>query len=233
MTEAARAGRKSPGRIGVLGGTFNPIHLGHLRMAEILSEEFGLDPFIFIPSAVPPHKTPEDLCPADVRLEMVRVATAPNPRFRVSDVEVIRGGASYSVETLESLAAEHGAHAEIFFAMADDAFAEIETWKDWQRLFALTNIIVVTRPGGSGATPEALLPVEVREAFCYNSQDDAYRHESGKRLYFRDVGALGVSSTAIRRDVREGRSIRYLVPEDVRDVIARRGLYLHPDPGAK
>ena len=233
MTEAARASRKPPGRIGVLGGTFNPIHLGHLRMAEILGEDFALDPFIFIPSAVPPHKTPEDLCPAEIRLEMVRLATADNPRFRVSDVEVTRGGASYSVETLEALGGEHGAQTEIFFAMADDAFAEIETWKDWQRLFTLTNMIVVTRPGGSGGPPGELLPVEVREAFCYSSQDDAYRHTSGKLVYFRDVAALGVSSTAIRRCVREGRSIRYLVPEGVSEVIARRGLYLIPDPGAR
>ena len=233
MTEAASTPSSSPGRIGVLGGTFNPIHLGHLRIAEALSEDFTLDPFIFIPSAIPPHKTAEDLCPSEVRLQMVRVATAGNPRFRVSELELTRGGASYSVDTLEALRKEHGDEAEIFFAMADEAFAEIDTWKDWVRLFSLANMIVVRRPEGSGADPVELLPVEVREAFCYSREDDAYRHVSGKMLYFREVGALRISSTGIRQMVGEGRSIRYLVPEGVRELIEQHGLYLNPDPGAK
>lgn len=233
MTEAPPPSCNASGRIGVLGGTFNPIHVGHLRMAQTLSEDFSLDPFIFIPSAIPPHKTLEDLCPGEIRLQMVRVATAGNPCFRVSDLELARGGASYSVDTLEALRKEYGGETEIFFAMADEAFAEIETWKDWGRLFSLANLIVVRRPEGSDADPAELLPVEVREAFCYSRADDAYRHVSGKRVYFREVGALRISSTGIRQRVREGRSIRYLVPEGVRELIRQHGLYLNPDTGDK
>lgn len=222
-----------PRRIGVLGGTFNPVHLGHLRLAEVLAETFSLDPFIFIPSEIPPHKPAVDLCASDVRLEMVRLAISDNPRLGVSDLELRRGGASYSVETLDALRREHGAAAEIFFAMADDAFAEIDTWKDWQRLFTLAHVIVARRPEGPGKPPEGLLPVEVRGAFCYSPDDDAFAHTSGKRVYFRDVGALPISSTQVRSLVRTGRSIRYLVPESVRALIHRRGLYLNPGSGAQ
>lgn len=233
MTRAPNASAGDPGRIGVLGGTFNPIHLGHLRMAEALNESFGLDRFIFIPCELPPHKTAAGLCPSEVRLEMVRLAIGDNPRFAVSDVEIRRGGASYSVETLEALRREHGRDTEIFFTMADDAFAELDTWKDWERLFTLAHVIVVRRPGGPGKAPEALLPVEVQKAFCYSDAVDAFAHASGNRVYFRDVGALQISSTQIRMLVRTGRSIRYLVPENVRELIHRRGLYLDPGSGAQ
>ncbi len=233
MTKAPNASARGPGRIGVLGGTFNPIHLGHLRLAEVLSESFSLDRFLFVPSEIPPHKTVTGLCPSEVRLEMVRLAVADNPRFLVSDVEVRRGGTSYSVETLEALRREHGAGTEIFFAMADDAFIEIDTWKDWERLFTLAHLIVVRRPEGPGKPPETMLPVEVREAFCYSPDVDAFAHTSGKYVYFRDVGALPVSSTQIRGLVAGGRSIRYFVPESVATLIEQRGLYQYPDPGAR
>jgi nicotinate-nucleotide adenylyltransferase len=233
MTEAPASPRRGSPRIGLLGGTFNPIHLGHLRMAESLCEAFSLRPFVFIPSAIPPHKSQEGLSPGDLRLEMVRIATAGNPALGVSDLELRRGGTSYSVETLESLREEHGAGAELHFAMGDDAFAEIETWKEWPRIFTMTHIIVVARPGAGERAPQDLLPVEARDAFCYSEKEDAFMHSSGKKVFFRDVGALPISSTIIREFVRTGRSIRHLVPEGVREFIQRHGLYLKPDPGAR
>jgi nicotinate-nucleotide adenylyltransferase len=202
MTEAPASPRRGSPRIGLLGGTFNPIHLGHLRMAESLCEAFSL----FIPSAIPPHKSQEGLSPGDLRLEMVRIATAGNPALGVSDLELRRGGTSYSVETLESLREEHGAGAELHFAMGDDAFAEIETWKEWPRIFTMTHIIVVARPGAGERAPQDLLPVEARDAFCYSEKEDAFMHSSGKKVFFRDVGALPISSTIIREFVRTGRS---------------------------
>jgi nicotinate-nucleotide adenylyltransferase len=202
-------------------------------MAEALCEAFSLRPFVFIPSAIPPHKPSEGLCPGELRLEMVRSATADNETLGVSDLELRRGGTSYSVETLEVLRKEYGSGSELYFAMGDDAFAEIETWKDWPRIFAMAHIIVVARPGAGERLPQDLLPVEAREAFCYSETEDAYTHTSGNKVYFRDVGALQISSTTIREFVRTGRSIRDLVPETVRELIQRHGLYLKPDPGAR
>jgi nicotinate-nucleotide adenylyltransferase len=220
------------GSIGVLGGTFNPIHVGHLRMAETLRDLFVFDRFVFIPSAIPPHKPLERLLPARDRCEMVRLATVDNPRFEVSDLELARSGASYSVQTIEALREAFGEATAIHFTMGDDAFAEIETWKDWRRIFTLADLIVVSRPGSGKSFREQLLPVEAREAFCYSPEDDSYRHASGRKVFFRDVGALQVSSTAIREMVRAGRSIRYLVPDAVREYIERHRLYLEPDAGA-
>jgi nicotinate-nucleotide adenylyltransferase len=221
------------GSIGVLGGTFNPIHVGHLRMAEALRDLFALGRFIFIPSAVPPHKPAERLCAARDRYEMARLATADNPALEVSDLELRRGGTSYSVETLQALREELGEAVDIFFTMGDDAFAEIETWKDWRRIFTLVHLVVVARPGLGPSFPERLLPVEAREAFCYSPDDDSYGHSSGRKVFFRDIGALPVSSTAIRKMVRAGRSIRYLVPDAVREYLERHRLYLEPDSGAE
>ncbi len=221
------------GSIGILGGTFDPIHVGHLRMAEALRDLFALRRFVFIPSAVPPHKPAERLSPTGDRYEMVKLATADNPSFEVSDLELRRGGTSYSVQTLEALREEFGGAADIFFTMGDDAFAEIETWKDWRRIFTLVHLVVVARPGPGKSFPERLLPVEAREAFCYSPDDDSYGHSSGRKVFFRDIGALQVSSTAIREMVRAGRSIRYLVPDAVREYIERHHLYLEPDAGAE
>lgn len=231
-----RATGSDPGgalRIGVLGGTFNPIHFGHLRMAEALSESFSLRPFIFIPAAVPPHKSTVGLCSGDQRIEMIRKASADNPLLQVSDMELRRGGTSYSVETIEALLKEYVPPARIFFTMADDSFAEIETWKDWRRIFTLVDLIVVSRPGTPGRDSRELLPVEMQDTFCYSENDDAYLHTSGKRVYFRDFGALQISSTMIRELVRTSRSIRYLVPEGVREFIQQHGLYLKPETGVR
>jgi nicotinate-nucleotide adenylyltransferase len=216
-------------KVGILGGTFDPIHLGHLRMAERLREMFSLDRFLFVPSAIPPHKPRDLLSPAPLRLAMVQAATAGHPAFEPCGVEVDRGGVSYSIETLDALRARFGAGAELYFAMGDDAFAEVETWKDWQRLFQVTNVVVVIR---SRARGERELPVEARDSFCYSPQDDSFRHVSGMRVLFREVGALPISSTEIRALTRAGRSIRYLVPESVREIIERHGLYKAPGPGA-
>jgi nicotinate-nucleotide adenylyltransferase len=231
MTAAPRPAGRAPVRIGILGGTFDPIHLGHLRMAECLREIFSLDRFLFIPAAVPPHKPTRTITPGEIRLDMIRAATADNPAFEACDLEIARGGLSYSVETLDALRERFGPGAELHFAMGSDQFAEIETWKEWQRIFTLTHLVVVARPRGGTIPPEAALPVEGRESFCYHPDDDSFSHPSGMKVYFREVGALPISSTGIRTLAGARRSIRYLIPEGVRELIARHGLYLGPLPG--
>jgi len=233
MTAAPRPAARAPARIGILGGTFDPIHLGHLRMAECLREIFSLDRFLFIPAAVPPHKPARRITPGEIRLEMLRAATADQPTFEACDLELARGGLSYSVETLETLRGRFGPGADLYFAVGSDQFAEIETWKEWRRIFTLTHLVVVGRPGGGTLAREAALPVEARGSFCYHPEDDSFGHASGMKVFFREVGALPISSTGIRALAGAGRSIRYLVPESVRELIARHGLYRGPEPGAE
>jgi len=137
------------------------------------------------------------------------------------------------VETLEALRARFGPEGDVHFAMGGDQFAEIETWKEWRRIFTLAHVVVVARPGESREAPARALPVEMEGSFCYHRADDSFRHESGMKLFFRDVGALPISSTGIRALARAGRSIRYLVPEGVRELVQRHGLYHGPVPGAE
>ncbi len=142
-------------RTGILGGTFNPIHLAHLRIAEEVREACALDRVLFIPAADPPHKPVAENVSFAQRLAMVRAAIADNPAFAVSDLEAQRTGKSYSVQTLELLRAEAPA-AAFFFIIGMDSFRDLPLWKDYRRLFALTNLVVIGRPGLETADPRRL-----------------------------------------------------------------------------
>jgi len=209
-------------RVGILGGTFNPIHLGHLRSAEEVREVQRLDRVLFIPSASPPHKRHEGLAPAQHRLAMVRRAVIGNPFFRVSTIEIERSGRSYSVDTLRALRARMPA-AAFSFIMGTDAFREIETWKDYQSIFALCDLVVTSRPPRAETALIDLLPVAVRDQFCY--LDGELTHRTGNRIVFQRISGLDISASAIRDHRAAGLSIRYLVPPVVERYITRHGLY--------
>jgi nicotinate-nucleotide adenylyltransferase len=186
-----------------MGGTFDPIHLGHLRAAETAREELGLDRVSFVPARTPPHRPGPLSSPLD-RFAMVALATAGNPRFEASDLELRRDGPSYTVDTVIALREERP-EDEVVVIVGSDTFPEMATWKDPERLFALCTVAVVVRPGQAGeAAPAPRSRGRVEEV-------------AGP--------SLAVSSTEIRQRVREGRSIRYLVPEAVADYIAKQGLY--------
>ena len=214
----AATGRK---RIGVLGGTFNPPHLGHLRMAEELAQDYCLDEIMFIPSYLPPHKSVEGVAPASDRLEMTRLSCHDNKRFSVSSMEIDAGGLSYTVRTLELL--HKASQAELFFILGADSLREIATWKDYQRLFTLANFLVASRPGITFADAWEQIPQGLREAF--HVQECCYVHESGKTLIPTAVQGLDISATEIRAMVKAGKSIRYLVADSVNAYILQRGLY--------
>ncbi len=211
-------------RVGVFGGTFDPIHLGHLRAAEESREYFGLDVVLFIPSATPPHRDIQLVSAAEHRLEMVRMAVEDTPAFKPSDLECRRTGASYSVETLRLLRQEEGGRADFYFLLGQDAFAEIETWRHYEELFELSHWVVLERPGvtawGRGAIPGPL-----RSSFHYDRSLGGYVHTSGHIVYFRRFRCLEISGTEIRHLVSCGRSIRYLVPPKVEEYIWRNRLY--------
>ncbi len=217
-------------RLGLFGGTFNPVHYGHLRSAEEILEEFELEQVVFIPSADPPHKKKEGLLPASWRLKMLHLAIGDNPRFSLSEVEMNRPGKSYSIETLTHFRKEAGPQTQLYFILGLDAFKEIATWKEYASLFELCHFIIMTRPGFEKKFSPDLLPVELAGKFCYDEGQRGLVHRSGFLLYPKEITALDISATKIRENLRAGRSIKYLLPPAVEAFIYQNQLYQVKDP---
>ncbi len=212
-------------RLGIFGGTFNPIHFGHLRAAEEVCEALALHHLWFIPAAHPPHKGAPDLTPFEVRLEMTRLAVGDHPVMAVSDLEGRRPGMSYSIETLRLLREEVGPTWELYFILGLDAMLEIRTWKDYAQLFELCHFVVLDRPGYDRRRLEEMLTRNVQPQFQALEGGAGFQHLSGYQVLWQQTTLLDISATGIRRLVRQGRSIRYLLPEPVRGYIINYGLY--------
>jgi nicotinate-nucleotide adenylyltransferase len=210
-------------RIGILGGTFNPIHLGHLRSAEEVREAQRLDRILFVPSATPPHKRRQGLVSAEHRLAMVRLAVAGNPRFKVSSIEMERPGHSYSVDTLRAFRARMPGVAFSFIVGAD-AFREIDTWREYESIFSLCDVVVTSRPPHDDTSLAEALPVAVQAQFCYVR--NVLEHRTGNRIIFQRISDLDISASSIRQRLARGLSIRYLVPVPVERYIACHELYV-------
>jgi nicotinate-nucleotide adenylyltransferase len=218
---------KPPGT-GVFGGTFNPVHLAHLRVAEEVVESLELERMVFVPSARPPHKTTADsdpIAPASTRLEWLRMAIASNPRFEVDAVEVEREGPSYLVDTLRSVGAKIAPTLPVF-ALGCDAFAEIESWREPEALFTLAHFAVMTRPPVGGRSLRDWLPESLACAFELAPDGRSARHrEAGTSLRLVEVTALDISASEIRSRIRTGRSVRYLLPESIHEAVHASGCY--------
>jgi len=219
---------RQPGGIGIFGGTFNPIHLGHLRAAEEVRERVGLDEVRFVPAAAPPHKSAGELASAPDRLRMVELAIAHVAGFRASAIELERPGPSYSVDTLRALRNQLG-EDRLVFILGLDAFRELHTWKDCAEIFGLSDVVVVTRPPCPDGLTPAQIPLAAREAFRYDPISESFRHASGHVLTFQRITALDISAATIRAHVAARRSIRFLVPPAVEAYIVERGLYRQED----
>jgi nicotinate-nucleotide adenylyltransferase len=215
------------GGIGILGGTFNPIHLGHLRAAEEVCEILALERMVFVPSAEPPHKEGqrEMVAPAKLRCEWVRRAIADNPRFALDLLEIERSGPSYTIDTLRSFG-ERLAPEKPIFVIGEDAFAEIETWREPSALFTLSHFAVITRPPVGEASLAERLPARFARHFDLDREGESGRHRTaGTWLRRIQISALDVSASDIRRRIWEGRSVRYLIPETVRREVIGSGIY--------
>lgn len=204
--------------LGIFGGTFHPVHLGHLRAAEEVREALGLGRVLFVPAKLPPHKDARAVAPPEVRLDLVRRAVEGNPAFGVSDLELRREGPSYSVDTLREIRAGLAPGDRLWFLVGSDAFREIHTWHRYPELFALADLAVMRRP--PQAAPPQPPPALAAE---FSPVPGGLRHRSGRQVCFVPVTLLDVSATAIRRALVEGRSVRYLVPEAVRGELERLG----------
>lgn len=220
-------------RTGVLGGTFNPVHLAHLRAAEEVADALDLARVLFVPSALPPHKSDDEgdpIAPAAERLTWVRLAVEDNPRFAADSIEVDRGGRSYLVETLEALGRRLGQRP--VFLLGSDAFAEIQTWRRPEVLVTLADLAVMTRPGSDRGALGELLPPGLAELFRVAPDGRSARHRSaGSHIQLVEITPLDVSASDVRRRLREGRSVRYLLPEAVRRAVIASGAY-PPGPAA-
>lgn len=214
-----------PQRLGVLGGTFDPVHVGHLRVAEEACEGLSLDRVLFIPSADPPHKAGDGILPFENRAEMLRIAVDGNPRFEVSDVESRMSGRSYSVLTMERLRIENPPGTEFFFLLGLDAFLELDTWWHFKDLLFLARLVVLGRPGFDQEHIESFLIRKVSPLFSRLQGEMVFRHPEMFPVYCPKSTRLEISSTRIRQLVAEGKSIRYLVLPEVMRYIEQHGLY--------
>jgi nicotinate (nicotinamide) nucleotide adenylyltransferase len=212
-------------RWGLLGGTFDPIHFGHLRGAEEMLAIFNLNRIIFVPSSRPPHKLEAKVTSFNHREQMIRLAIEDNVNFSFSEVEKLRSGKSYSVETVEYILNKYMKDLELYFIVGQDAFQAITTWKDWERLLLLCNFAVMTRPGYDNMRLTEILPKEFAAKFTYDKKNDGFKGPTGHTIYFRHTSFLDISSSRMRDMFKEGKSIRYLTPDKVRQYIAKNSLY--------
>ena len=202
---------KKTNRVGIMGGTFDPIHYGHLVTAEAARINFGLDEVVFIPTGNPPHKKDYNVTPAEDRYLMTVLAINNNPYFKVSRIEIERPGYTYTVDTLKQLGEEYGPGTSLFFISGADAVFDILTWKDVDEVLNYCTFIAATRPRYPVKKLEEKLK-EIKELY-------------GKEVIPLQVPGMDISSTDIRNRVNKGLSIRYLLPEEVRKYIEKSGLY--------
>lgn len=210
MEKSDKLGKK----IGIMGGTFNPIHNGHLVTAQEALSQFKLDKVIFIPTGDPPHKIKKEIADAEDRYIMTVIATSSNSNFFVSRMEINRKDKSYTIDTVRQLKKMYGENSSLYFITGADAILEILTWKNTSEIISLCKFIAATRPGYD------LTRIEDLRKKLFSSSEASY-----KKIYIMEIPALSISSTDIRNRVKSGRPIDYLLPEGVSNYILKHELY--------
>jgi nicotinate-nucleotide adenylyltransferase len=216
-------------RVGIFGGTFNPIHYGHLRTAEEVRLRLGYDKILFIPSGTPPLKT-KGIASASHRFEMARIAILDNPFFEISDIETRRRGKSYTVSTIEELQEAYPGR-QFYLILGIDAFLDLPNWRDPDRLIALSNFVIISRPGFSfgDLSLSPYLKKTVRRSLreIDGAKKDSYPLilKSGKDCILLRTTPLGISATDIRGYIKQGKSVKYLLPAEVQSFIIRNKLF--------
>lgn len=210
--------------VGILGGTFNPIHFGHLRMAQELADGLGMDEVRLIPSANPPHKDDVTVS-AEHRAAMVELATADNPLFTLDKCELEREGHSYTIDTLMALRESLGKDAALCLMMGSDAFVKLNTWHRWQELLDYAHIILVQRPNPT--EPQEKLSEELQTLLHdhYTEQVSDLSKENSGLINMQTISAHDISATHIRSQLKHGQSVRYLLPKEVAEYIQQQHLY--------
>ncbi|HEX7996784.1 MAG TPA: nicotinate-nucleotide adenylyltransferase [Pyrinomonadaceae bacterium] len=218
-------------RIALYGGTFDPVHAGHIAVARELKQLLALDEVLFIPAHVAPHKRGREVTPAFERYAMLALATQNEPRLMISTVELDEPAKPYTIETLVRMQSKLGPEAQLFFVMGADSWVDIKTWREWERVLELTNHVVVTRPGYELSTEHVTPAVRERVVDLRGLEREAVSREvdgsEGTRIYVTDVVLMDVSSTEIRQLVRDGlgREAAALLPAAVAEFIGKYKLY--------
>ncbi|MFZ1202077.1 MAG: nicotinate-nucleotide adenylyltransferase [Desulfobacterales bacterium] len=219
-------------KIGLFGGTFNPVHIGHLRAALEVTQGFPLDECYLIPSAMPPHKAAAGLIDAAVRYELLCRAVAGCDGLKVSDIELKRSGASYTVDTVRLFRKMLPDAARLYLLVGLDAFLELDTWKSFRTLLKTVAFIVMSRPEPGMQRPaerwqalDRFLRAAISEEYVGSEARSVFSHPQLMPIHVFDVTMLDISSSRIRELIRSGRSVRYLLPAEVRDIVSSRGLY--------
>ncbi len=210
-------------RVAILGGSFNPIHYGHLLLADDVLEQLALDRVLFVPAGAPPHKAATLLAPAADRLEMVRRAIVDHPRFALSDVEVSRTGPSYTVDTLQALVAGGD---ELYYILGSETFLDLLSWREPRRVAALARLVVIPRAGSafdteSAAAQKVLLEIGVAGGFVHAGGGPP----PARGVLIVHATSLPLSASDLRRRVREGRSLAFRLPPAVIAYVREHGLY--------
>lgn len=220
-------------RIGLFGGTFNPIHNGHLRASVEVKDAFGLHKIYLIPSAIPPHKSPRGVVDAKDRYHMIQLAISNQSDLVVSDVELDRPGPSYSIDTVHHFQDILPKDTQLYLILGTDAFYDIDTWKAYKEFFDLIPMIVMLRPGDRFSVDpkpnsffENFLKTKISEKYTYYEDRSCFIHPEKQSIFIATIKSLDISSTHIRDIVSKDHSIRYLVPDSVADYIETKGLYL-------
>ncbi|NNF99043.1 MAG: nicotinate (nicotinamide) nucleotide adenylyltransferase [Desulfobacteraceae bacterium] len=217
-------------RIGLFGGTFNPIHNGHITVAGEVRALMRLAKIIFIPALTPPHKNTTALARAEDRYEMIRRAIAGNPGFDISDLEMKRPGPSYTIDTVRHFKKQVGAMNQIFLIMGVDAFTELDTWKSYRQLLCEVSFGVMARPAADAAgdcirVVGDFLKSRISAEYRCLKYPDRFEHPKLQPVFIAGVSPVPISSTDVRQRIQNGESINNLVPEAVRTYIQQKGLY--------
>ena len=199
-------------RIGIMGGTFDPVHYGHLFIAQTALDKLNLDKVLFIPTGRPPHKRENIITDADRRVHMLKLATKSNPKFEISTIEIDRQKISYTIDTVNELYQYYGRETQFYFIMGSDAFRYIETWKEYRELFKIVKFIVMTRQISKNGSLDEKIKLLIKE---YDAS-----------IIKIEIPFLDISSTIIRKGIKEGNSIKYLLPENVEEYIFNNKLYM-------
>jgi nicotinate-nucleotide adenylyltransferase len=226
-----KTAHNTPPRIGLFGGTFDPIHRGHLQVAEDVLQQYGLDRIWIIPCALPPHKTERVLAAAEDRLAMAHIAVANRRSLRVSDIEIQRRGTSYTIDTLREVSRTFEDGAQLYFLVGIDAFLEMHTWKSYRQLFDFATFVVMTRPDAThpSLSLRDLISTytlrHISDGYAFSADGNVLEHAEKKSICPASVTPVAIASSRIRDMIRDGQTIHQWVGAGVADYIVNKGLY--------
>lgn len=216
-------------RVGLFGGTFDPIHLGHIQVATEIKKSFDLDQLYMIPSAIPPHKKRQGVADAQDRLNMTRIAVSNREGFLVSDVELSRSGPSYTIDTIDHFRRVFPKNTPIFLILGMDAFLEIDTWMSYSKLFQRLPLIIMSRPGTEHVSFQQLttyIQDKISKNYQFQQNKNRFVHQTKQPINLVTVTPYDISSTSIRNLIFQKKPTQDLIPEEIEHYIKKKGLYV-------